>query len=246
MILPAHTTRKHYDEFLFSVYPWMTGGIEDNVKKAARFFTEHAIAPSGTTTAVDLGAGCGYGSLALAGLGFHVTAVDFSGPMLRILRQHAGNLPVKTVQADILDLHTWSGRSPSLITCMGDTLTHLRDKESVRLLIRHCTQELARGGKTILSFRDYSREPEGAVTVIPVRRDNDHIFLCRLAYGALRVEVTDTLYTRASGVWQRHAGVYSKLRIRPDSFQRLLDEEGMRIITDEMRDGFVTIVAEKQ
>jgi hypothetical protein len=72
------------------------------------------------------------------------------------------------------------GWHPALIVCMGDTLTHPPSLREGDALIRQCFRELEPGGRLVLTLRDYSKEPNGAVVVILVERDNDRIFLCKL------------------------------------------------------------------
>jgi hypothetical protein len=165
--------------------------------------------------------------------------------MLAILAHYAGDLSIEKVHGDILSSGAWAGREPVLITCMGDTLTHLPDISAVRGLIRHCAQELVPGGKVICSFRDYSGEPEGAVLVLPVQRDPDRIFLCRLTYGKETVSVEDILYSRTPGTWTRAAGTYPKVRLAPELLRTIMTKEGF--VTKELGEesGMVTIIAEK-
>ena len=59
---------------------------------------------------------------------------------------------------------------------MGDTLTHLATLADVQDLIRQCLLELDPDGRLVLTLREYSREPDGAVVVIPVLRGKDRIF----------------------------------------------------------------------
>jgi SAM-dependent methyltransferase len=244
MVNPAGV-QSHYETFLARHYIWMAGGWEYNYERESRFFAEHSIHPAGSGTAIDLGAGCGFASVALASLGFEVLALDFSRQMLDILLRHTGDLPVRTVHADILAFESWSGRRPACITCMGDTLTHLPDIPAVHRLIGHCTDELDPGGKIILACRDYSREPEGASWVIPVRKDPDRIFVCRLEYGRETVMVTDILTTREFGTWIRTAGSYRKIRLSPELLVEMITGEGLVLRESITEAGLITIIAEK-
>lgn len=236
----------HYDTLLARHYVWMMGGWDRNIAHYHRFFSDHAIRPAGNGIALDLGAGCGFGSLALAGAGFRVISVDLSHHMLDILEQEATNLPVRTVHADILDFLAGCMEEPELITCMGDTLTHLPDTGSVERLVRQCSRTVQNGGTFIISFRDYSHEPAGLTAVIPVQRDPDRIFFCRLDYQDDRVRVTDILYARTSGRWERVAGTYHKLRISPDFLSGMLTREGFRIRARKVQDGMVTLIGHKR
>jgi hypothetical protein len=174
-----------------------------------------------------------------------VTAVDFCGSLLDELRSHAGDLPIQTIQSDILDFSSWSGRHPALIVCMGDTLTHLPAPADVEDLIRQCFSELAPGGRLILTFRDYSREPKGAVEVIPVLRETSRIFLCRLEFHTDTLTVQDILYSGGRGVWERTAGKYTKIRIAPEMLNRMLAGAGFAIIFSAAENGMIAVIARK-
>lgn len=235
----------HYETFLARNYVWMAGGWEENVERNRRFFSRHGILPAHGGMAIDLGAGCGFQAVPLAMGGFHVVAVEFSRQMLAALAHHTGDLPVEMVEGDILSSGAWAGREPELITCMGDTLTHLPDLSAVHDLIRQCAHELVPGGKILFSFRDYSRVPEGTRVVIPVRRDADRIFLCRLDYGRDSVRVEDILYSRESGSWTRAAGSYPKIRISPEALTTLIEDEGLAVREPVEESGMITIIAKK-
>ena len=239
------TTQAHYEALLARNYLWMAGGMEENIARNTRFFSGHGIIPDNTVAATDLGAGCGFQTLALARAGFRVTAVDFCRPMLDILSSHTGSTPVHTIQADIMTFRSWAGSGTGLIVCMGDTLTHLENMDAVKGLLRHCARELPDRGKIVISCRDYSREPDGPDTVIPVRQEKNRVFLCRLGYETGHVQVTDILYTRESGTWQRYSGTYTKLRIAPDYLAAMLTDAGFTINTNESDGRTITLIGRK-
>jgi protein-L-isoaspartate O-methyltransferase len=223
---PVPEAKAHYDRFLAEHYLWMAGGFEANVIKSQQFFSTHHIRPTSDNIAIDLGAGCGFQSIPLAEAGFRVTAVDICRPLLDELSNRAPALGIETSAGDILDFRGWAKKKPELITCMGDTLTHLPDEDSVSRLIRQCHAELVSGGRLVLSFRDYSREEDGSVAMIPVRRDADRIFLCRLEYRSDHVLVTDILFSRMSGTWERSASEYTKLRLAPARVSEMMGRPG--------------------
>lgn len=238
-------TKSHYDRFLAEQYIWMAGGVDENTRKNRDFFAGHNLVPQGSGIAIDLGAGCGFQSVPLADAGFQVAAVDFCRPLLLELKSRAGNRSINTIVADFLNFPAWASRYPELIVCMGDTLTHLPDLNAVRLLIRQCHAELVDGGELVLSLRDYCTEPEGSVVVIPVRRDPDRIFLCRLEYRSDTVGVTDILISRESGGWMRTASSYTKIRIAPKDLVRMLADAGFGIGHSESGTGVMTVIARK-
>jgi SAM-dependent methyltransferase len=226
---PEGPVKTHYDRFLARHYLWMAGGFERNAAANRQFFSTHQIRPRTGGIAIDLGAGCGFQSIPLKEAGFRVTAVDFCQPMLDELRLLAPVTGIVTITGDVMDFPVWAGRTPELITCMGDTLTHLPDRAAVTDLLRQCHAELVPGGKLIVSLRDYSAELDGTVAIIPVRRDDHRIFLCRLEYLQDQVRVTDIVYSNGSGRWERFAGEYAKLRLAPALIRGMIERAGFRI-----------------
>ena len=73
----------------------------------------------------DLGCGPGFQSLALARMGYRVLAIDLSEQLLAELTRSAADLPIQTIHDDLLHFERHLDLSPSLIVCMGDTITHL-------------------------------------------------------------------------------------------------------------------------
>jgi SAM-dependent methyltransferase len=239
------TVQNHYDAFLAGSYAWVNGGLDDQVRKNKKFFSSHSVVPRDNRVAIDLGAGCGFQSIALAQIGYSVIAVDFCPSLLDELRSYADRLPVVTIRSDIRHYPSWSGRHPGFIVCMGDTLTHLASMADVEDLIRQCFSELDPGGRLVLTFRDYSVEPDGAVVVIPVLREADRIFIYRLEYHADTITVRDILYSRREGAWERSAGNYTKIRIAPDMLKRMLAGAGFAIEYSAVEGGIITVVAGK-
>lgn len=67
--------------------------------------TLRRLLPDPPATVLDAGAGTGFVSLILAGLGYQVTAVDLSAQMLAVLKSKADRmgLDIRTLQADVAD-----------------------------------------------------------------------------------------------------------------------------------------------
>ena len=117
------SVKAHYENHLAPVYAWMLGDFDDRVAEQRTFFSSHAIAPGENDIVYDLGSGNGIQAVALAGLGFRVTAVDFSQYLLAQLTEMASSHSVRTVESDILTFLAQAHSRPALITCMGDTLS---------------------------------------------------------------------------------------------------------------------------
>jgi hypothetical protein len=128
---------------------------------------------------------------------------------------------------------------------MGDTLTHLPNMQSVSDLVRQCHAELILGGRCIFAFRDYMAIKEGDVDVIPVRKDENRIFLCRLEYGKESLNCTDIIYTRSAGCWFRTSSQYQKIRIGSYGFRKILAAAGFSILYCSTGTGIITVIAGK-
>ena len=76
------TVKEHYDNHLGFFYSWMTGDCEDKKREFTNFCKNNNIYPKESGIAVDLGAGNGIQSVALAELGFKVKAIDFNQTLL--------------------------------------------------------------------------------------------------------------------------------------------------------------------
>jgi 2-polyprenyl-3-methyl-5-hydroxy-6-metoxy-1,4-benzoquinol methylase len=119
------TAKEHYEQQLAAIYSWMSGGADAAIERNREHFRRLEVDSVPRGLAVDLGAGVGFQSVPLAGLGFAIVALDFSPQLLAELRKHAKGLPVRTVQDDLLNFDRHIDEQAQLIVCMGDTLTHL-------------------------------------------------------------------------------------------------------------------------
>jgi len=207
-----NTAKDHYDQQLASVYSWMVGIPEAALKRNRDLFRQLKIDLTPRGLAVDLGAGSGFQSIPLAELGFSVVAVDFCAALLSELSDQAKHLPIRTVDDDIVNFSKYVDEQAQVIVCMGDTLTHLESLSSVQSLLLSVERALVKGGKLILTFRDYvSVEPNGTQRFIPVQSDESTILTCFLEYHEEFVEVYDLLYRKDGERWVLNVSSYPKL-----------------------------------
>jgi Methyltransferase domain len=165
--------------------------------------------------ALDLGAGFGMHAIPLANMGYSVLAIDSSGILLDTLDSLIGNRPIKTVRDELLSFERHLDAPPSLIVCLGDTLTHLPDRQSVQRLFDDVAECLADAGTFIISFRDYSSALIGLKRFIPVRSDAERILTCFLEYDDDAITVHDILQEREGTQWRHRVSAYRKLRLSP-------------------------------
>jgi SAM-dependent methyltransferase len=167
----------HYERLLADHYTWMTGSFAGKVAEQKALLAELGVAPDCSGRALDLGCGSGFQSVALAELGFAVTALDSSAKLLAELETRKRSLPIVTKQADIAAGLGQVSPGLDVIVCMGDTLTHLDSKPAVIQLFTEIRALLAPGGKLVLSFRDLTTELAGLDRFILIRADAERVLL---------------------------------------------------------------------
>jgi SAM-dependent methyltransferase len=218
------SVQRHYEELLAPIYVWMAGGLESGV--AAGTQDVAALVP-GRGVAIDLGAGFGMHSIPLARGGYDVVALDTSAQLLAVLRSASEGLAVRAIEADLTDFRSHVPAPASLIVCLGDTLTHLRDVAQVERLVGDVAESLRSGGRAVFTFRDYTRPPTGVNRFIPVRSDAERIHTCFLEEQPERIVVHDILHERRGASWPMKVSSYPKLRLAPDVVERLLRDAGL-------------------
>ncbi|MBW2436965.1 MAG: class I SAM-dependent methyltransferase [Desulfobacterales bacterium] len=240
------SVREHYENHLARYYAWICGGAELNIAENRNFFKTHKIQPLETGRAFDLGAGCGFQSIPLAELGFHVIAMDLSARLLGELKNKAAHLPIETMCDDILNFSIYARGNIELVVCMGDTLTHLKALQDVEAVLLQAYAALMPKGRLILSFRNLSQALEGLDRFIPVRSNDDTIFTCFLEYQKETVRVHDIVYEKKKGQWAMRKSAYRKLIISPQWIQNQLQHVGFNIEFYNDKEGLIFIVARKK
>lgn len=220
------TVREHYETHLARLYSWMVGDFHAASNWFQAFLIENNIVPAGTKGALDLGAGTGIQSVALAKLGFHVTAVDFNRQLLSELRHNGEGLGIRTIEHDIRRISELATNGLELITRCGDTLAHLDSKVEVQAFLKEVATTLHVGGKAVLSFRDYSKVLREDNRFIQVRSNETRILTCVLEYEADTVRVTDLLYEKSKTGWTQSVSSYNKVRIKTAEIVEILGSIG--------------------
>jgi SAM-dependent methyltransferase len=222
---------RHYDELLAAHYSWMIGvPFGEKVAEQKALLKELGLG-KGRGAAIDLGAGPGYQSAALADLGYApVIAVDTSRALLDELLVQKGARPIETVLDDMCGfLARRAPASAAVIACMGDALTHLPSHADVSDLLARAAAALAPGGRLILTFRDMSEPLAGLDRFIPVRSDAGRVMVCFLEYEPETVVVHDLIHERSETGWTMRKSCYRKLRISSGDVARQLERAGLTV-----------------
>ena len=239
---------RHYDELLAAHYSWMVGQpFEEKAAEQKSLLVELGIEAGAHGRAIDLGAGPGYQSAALADLGFSpVIAVDTSKALLDELIAQKGARAIESLHGDLRHLSRYAAaESAEVIVCMGDVLTHLERHDDISMLLRDCFSALKPGGRLVLTFRDLTQEMTGLDRFIPVQSDADRVMVCVLEYEPRTVLVHDLIHTRNGTGWRLDKSCYRKLRLAPKDVTRTLRELGFEILFDGSKARMWAIAARK-
>ena len=196
--------------------------------------------------AIDLGAGHGLQTVSLANLGFTVYAVDFNQHLLSELNARTKGMTVRTILANIVNTAQYNTLHPELITCMGDTLTHLESVQQVNTLFGEWNSMLPEGGRLVLSFRDLTQELKNEERFIPVRAEDERIHTCFLEYFPGYVRVFDLLLEKQNGEWIQKVSSYQKLRMGIEQVKIMLTAAGFAVQDHEVIQRMHYLVAVKQ
>lgn len=238
--------KDHYDNHLANFYSWMIGDFETRANEQYSFFQSHGILPKENRAAVDLGCGNGIQSIALARLGFDVIAIDFNKTLLSELQLHKDKYSISTFELDMMNFKEKVKTPVEVITCMGDTISHLSSMEDIDEIVSRMHSILASSGKIVLSFRDYSTAICGESRFIPVKSDENRILTCFLEYFDDNVNVTDLLHEKENDKWVQIVSSYQKVRISDEKIKRILSEHGFSVNSCEQINRLVYIVATKE
>ena len=237
------TVKEHYENHLGKHYSWMSGGFSKKLEENRKFFKDHNLWPRGSGIAVDLGAGSGFQSIPLAELGYQVIAIDLSSHLLAELKENAKDLSIEIINDDLLNFSKHCPDTVELVVCMGDTLTHLNTHQNIREYFRKVYSALEIGGQLILTFRDLTSELKGLDRFIPVRNNANTIFTCFLEFEKDYVKVHDIIYEKKHNQWELKKSVFNKIRISPQWAREILQDFGFKVVTFDIHNSVVCIIA---
>jgi SAM-dependent methyltransferase len=246
------SVQEHYRNLLAKHYTWMMGASFEEKVAEQKVLLEKIVGqtesgePRGLP--LDLGSGPGFQSIALAQFGFSpVIAIDMNAELLDELRMHRGRYPIETVETDPAFLDAVETASEATVAvCMGDTLTHLDSRESVRQFFTAVLRKLAPRGVFAITYRDLSVALTGLDRFLPVRSDNEKIMTCFLEYESEEhVVVNDVVHLRAQQGWSMEKSSYLKLRLPAAWVVEALRNVGFRLRSQGMAGRLVLIVAQK-
>jgi SAM-dependent methyltransferase len=251
------TVSEHYETLLAHHYSWMFHEtFEEKVAEQRKILEDvlPAQANAPRQFAIDLGAGPGFQSVALAELGFsRVVAVDTSEILLKELESHRRGQPIETLHADICTLQEIAHTGQAdVIVCMGDTLTHLPTKADVEELFLDAFDALTSGGSFVLTFRDLTTELHGLDRFLPVRSEAGKIMTCFLEFedeDVVRVHdlihILEPKGNPGPTGWKLEKSSYAKLRLSSAWVTQKLVDAGF-VLSAERPAGRLLLIAARK
>ena len=125
---------------------------------------------------LDIGCSTGSLAIALAENSFVCTGIDSDNEMIRIAGKKAlaEKAKVSFRVMDMLDIATSVQEDFNSITCLGNTLVHLKNRSTIESFLRQCKKILAPEGKLIIQIINYDRIMAKKVESLPAI-ENDTI-----------------------------------------------------------------------
>jgi len=237
--------KEHYDKHLGNFYSWMVGDFEEKKQVFKEFCINHIMPGNKCKKAIDLGAGNGIQSVALAELGVDVLAIDFNDQLISELKERKKDLKIKIEKDDIREFEKHSRFKPDLILCYGDTISHLDSLNEIESIFASSFKMLENGGRVLISFRDYSNELKDTARFIPVKSDEEKILTCFLEFYDEKVRVTDILYEKTKGGWEQKVSSYFKVKITEKEMVNTLKTTGFDIEIRNFSKGMIEVLAVK-
>lgn len=231
---------EYFDDLPLTASSWIADDFATEIEADARLFSKLGLPTRGR--AIDLGCGTGHQAIALARSGLSVTAVDVSENELRDLAGARDDLPVLIKRSELVEaLRDERAQSLAVVTCLGDTLPHLPDRETVRALFAEAARALKTDGCLLLSWRESARPLAGLERFAPRRTDEDHLIGCFLdTRDPEHIDITGIFRVRTVDGWRTLRSTYRKLSLNLDRVRTALENVGFA--SEVVRSGGLTTV----
>ncbi len=177
---------RHYD----AIFP-MNPLIRD-------FLAEQA----GTAPAelIDIACGNAAYTLALCRMGYQVTGIDLDPGMIAAAKRKAGDAGnpngLRLLQGDMLALRSMELEPAALAFCIGNSMVHLPDPETIGHFLKEAHHVVADGGRLVLQIINFDRILTDHVTSLPTLTFDNPSSLPTGVGKTLRAATFERMYER--------------------------------------------------
>ena len=164
------------------------------------FVMSHIGAP-GQVRLLDVGCGTGSLILALSEKKYTCTGIDYNREMVKIASKKAANFrkPADMLYLDMLDLESGLKDKFSAITCLGNTLVHLQNRDQVFSFLNQSRNKLSEPGKLILQIINYDRIYQQNIKQLPLIENDNILFKREYKLHPQRVDFISKLTIKKTG-----------------------------------------------
>jgi glycine/sarcosine N-methyltransferase len=127
---------------------------------------------------LDLAAGTGNHALALAKLGFSVTATDLDENMIKAIEEKAikDDVCISAIQLAMEQLEEIMDNRFSTIICLGNSLVHLNNINALTKALSDIHNLLSHDGKLFIQIVNYDRVLKEGITELPyINREKEQV-----------------------------------------------------------------------
>ena len=164
-----------------SVYDYMINW-EERLQTEDPFF-HHLFREQMTKSIVDLGCGSGGHALHWGEMGYNVTGIDSSKDMIALAKKKAESLEIdiEFVCSPILDFPSKIEEPVDMVVCLGNTLPHILETQTMEKLFRDTVLKLNPMGIAVVHLLNYERILETQRRDFPVKScfmdESEYVFI---------------------------------------------------------------------
>lgn len=214
------------------------------LRRTRTLLERSGIAWGADALAIDLASDQGHCAIALADMGYRVTAVEAAPELVADIVARSGHRRVTATVGDPGAFVAQGTELAKVVTCIGDGLTRIDSTEGVRALLGQVHARLVPGGTLVLGWSDLSQPLTGLDRVVPIRMDDNAIVTSFLEFAPDRVFVHQVAHLRTSVGWSITKRIQTKLRLARADIERWSTEAGFTVASSP-QEPLATVVAHR-